>query len=133
VAKRAANQREDVSSTRRALRALTALRPSLDSLEATLVERARREVVSWEEIGADLGVTKQTAHRRHAGRDPMAVGGRPKRRSPELEHVVTGFDEDDHLIELLAHELETQKRRAKDQAAKPSSAARDVSDTVTPG
>jgi hypothetical protein len=104
---------------------LTTLRPSLDRLEAALVDRARCELVSWDQIGADLGVTKQTAHRRHTAHDPRGAGRRPKRRPPELEHVVTGFDDDDGLMELLVHELETQKRQAKDKAAKPSSAMRD--------
>jgi hypothetical protein len=100
--------REDVSSTRLALQALAALRPTLDGLEAALVDRARLEQSSWELIAADLGVTKQTAHRRHAGHDPLAARRRLPTVTPEIEELVrrAGMpDEDGNLARLLAQEL----------------------------
>jgi hypothetical protein len=58
---------------RKALRALTDVRSALDRLEAQLVSDARLEGCSWSEIGADLGLTKAGAYRRHAGHDLLAV------------------------------------------------------------
>ena len=43
------------------------LRKFADDYERELVIDARREGASWDEIGAALGVPRQTAHRRHAG------------------------------------------------------------------
>jgi hypothetical protein len=51
---------------RQALRELVALRAALDRIEALLVAHARADHVSWTEIGRELGITKQSAHRRHA-------------------------------------------------------------------
>ena len=48
-----------------ALRALTALRRELDSLEPELVARALRAGSSWSQIAGALGVSKQAAHRKH--------------------------------------------------------------------
>ncbi len=49
----------------RVLRDIVQLRASLDRIEALLVERARANGSSWAEIGGLLGVTRQSAHRRH--------------------------------------------------------------------
>ena len=50
------------------LRRTVLLRTQLDGLERALVCRLRREYfLTWRELGEDLGVTGQTAHRRHAG------------------------------------------------------------------
>lgn len=49
------------------LRQTVRLRTQLDDLERALVRRLRREYfLTWRELGEDLGVTGQTAHRRHA-------------------------------------------------------------------
>ncbi len=49
----------------RALRELVELRGSLDRIESLLVARARANGASWAEIGSLLGITRQSAHRRH--------------------------------------------------------------------
>jgi hypothetical protein len=48
-----------------ALRALTALRRELDTIEPELVQRALGAGASWSHIARSLGVTKQAAHRKH--------------------------------------------------------------------
>jgi hypothetical protein len=45
----------------------------LDELEAALVDRAREAGMPWRQIGNDLGISGQSAHRRHAGHDPWVV------------------------------------------------------------
>ncbi|MGD0811007.1 MAG: helix-turn-helix domain-containing protein [Acidimicrobiales bacterium] len=61
------------------LRAVAALRGVVAQLEADQVDKARRRGWSWQEIATRLGVTKQTVHRKYAGRDdaPAALRGRP--------------------------------------------------------
>lgn len=51
-----------------ALKAVGALRKVIERLEELHVERARAALISWEEIAIQLGVTKQTVHRKHAPR-----------------------------------------------------------------
>lgn len=48
-----------------ALRALSALRQELDSMEPELVSRALAAGASWSEIARSLGISKQAAHRKH--------------------------------------------------------------------
>jgi hypothetical protein len=50
------------------LAALAALRRLLDELEAAHVANARAAGWSWESIAAALGVTRQSAHKKHARR-----------------------------------------------------------------
>lgn len=51
------------------LRSVAALRRLLEQLEALQVGRARDLGWSWQEIAAELGVSKQAVHRKHsAGR-----------------------------------------------------------------
>jgi len=50
------------------LRAVAALRRLLEQLEALHVESARGLGWSWQEIAGELGVTKQTVHRKHGPR-----------------------------------------------------------------
>jgi ATP-dependent Clp protease ATP-binding subunit ClpA len=53
-----------------ALAAVTALRGTLEELEAHHVCEAVKGGSSWSRIGALLGISKQAAHRRHARRAP---------------------------------------------------------------
>lgn len=50
------------------LAATAALRRLLEELEALHVANARAGGWSWEEIAAALGVTRQSAHKKHARR-----------------------------------------------------------------
>lgn len=50
------------------LRAVAALRRLLEQLEALQVDHARSLGWPWQEIAAELGVTKQAVHKKHAGR-----------------------------------------------------------------
>src|SRR5579875_993186 len=52
------------------LEALCELRRELDTIESELAADAIRAGMSWREIGAAIGVSKQAAHRRH--RDSVA-------------------------------------------------------------
>jgi len=49
------------------LRAVTALRKLLEQLERVQVRSARAAGWSWQDIAAELGVTRQAAHKKHAG------------------------------------------------------------------
>ena len=51
------------------LPAVAALRRLLDKIEATQVTRARKLNWSWEAIGASLGVTRQTVHKKYRSSD----------------------------------------------------------------
>lgn len=53
---------------RQGLRAVAALRRLLEQLEVLHVDRARALGWSWQEIAGELGVTKQTVHRKHVRR-----------------------------------------------------------------
>lgn len=53
---------------RMGLRAVAALRRLLEQLEALQVRSARAAGWSWQEIADELGVTRQAAHKKHAGR-----------------------------------------------------------------
>ena len=59
-----------------ALAALDQLRDDLDDREHTLIAAERRRGATWEQIGKQLGCTKQSAHKRF-NRPP----GRQVRRS----------------------------------------------------
>lgn len=48
------------------LRAVVELRRELDALETELAADALRSGLTWREIGAALGISKQAAHRRHS-------------------------------------------------------------------
>jgi hypothetical protein len=50
------------------LRAIRALRELADRLEALQVDNARDQGWSWQEIAAQLGVSRQAAHKKHARR-----------------------------------------------------------------
>lgn len=53
------------------LRELVATRAALDSLEATLVTRARLAGATWSELAAPLGLSKQGVRQRHLPIDPI--------------------------------------------------------------
>jgi transposase-like protein len=64
-----ANDVVEIRDPEIALRALTALRQELESIEPALVRRALQAGASWSDIARTLGVSKQAAHRkyRHLG------------------------------------------------------------------
>ncbi|HEY7596032.1 MAG TPA: helix-turn-helix domain-containing protein [Actinophytocola sp.] len=47
------------------LRAVAALRTLLERLEAVQVRNARTSGWSWQEIAAELGVSRQAVHKKH--------------------------------------------------------------------
>ncbi|GAA3889968.1 sigma factor-like helix-turn-helix DNA-binding protein [Saccharothrix violaceirubra] len=49
------------------LRAVSALRRLLEQLEAVQVRNARLSGWSWQEIAAELGVSRQAVHKKHGG------------------------------------------------------------------
>lgn len=50
------------------LRAVAALRGLLERLEAVQVRSARVQGWSWQEIAAELGVSRQAVHKKHGRR-----------------------------------------------------------------
>ena len=59
------------------LAAVAALRRLLESLEALQVENARERGWSWQQIAAELGVTKQAVHKKYGdGRRLLGRKGR---------------------------------------------------------
>ena len=50
------------------LRAVAALRRLLEQLEALQVANARANGWAWQDIADALGVSRQAAHKKHAGR-----------------------------------------------------------------
>ncbi|MGE0878618.1 MAG: hypothetical protein AB7L13_18060 [Acidimicrobiia bacterium] len=50
------------------LNAVVALRNLLEDLEATHVQRARKQGWSWEAVAEALGVTRQAVHKKYSGR-----------------------------------------------------------------
>ncbi|MEV7692465.1 hypothetical protein AB0N73_03940 [Microbacterium sp. NPDC089189] len=61
----------DITDPRAGLRAVASLRVLADTLELRQVEAALRAGMSWQEIAAALGVSRQAAHKKHAKRvDP---------------------------------------------------------------
>jgi hypothetical protein len=65
---------------RERLRAVAALRAELDALETDAVRAAIECGASWTQVAQALGVTKQSAHRRHSKR--IAEPAEPRRHSP---------------------------------------------------
>jgi hypothetical protein len=55
-----------LGNPREGLAAITELRRRLEELEACHVENAVRAGLSWSQIGAALGVSKQAAHKKHS-------------------------------------------------------------------
>ncbi len=63
----------DSSDPATGLAAVAALRRLLEELEALHVRNARAKRWSWEAIAAALGVTRQSAHKKHVRRIAAAV------------------------------------------------------------
>jgi hypothetical protein len=66
-----------------ALREIVAARAALDSLERTLVVRARSHGSTWSDIAGPLGLSKQGARRRHLASDPVFAAR--SRRPPTID------------------------------------------------
>src|SRR3954470_5262823 len=62
------------------LRAICALRGELELLEADAVRGAIHEGSSWSQVAEALGISKQSAHRRHAKK--LDEPARPRERPP---------------------------------------------------
>lgn len=60
-----------------ALRAAAELRRASERMEAHLVRRARNQGLSWAEVAAQLGVSKQAVHRKYGGRGLLGMGREP--------------------------------------------------------
>lgn len=58
------------------LRAVQALRTLVERLETVQVENARELGWSWQDIATHLGVTRQAAHKKHAGGRRLLGRGR---------------------------------------------------------
>ena len=58
----------DSKDPRVGLRAVAALRRLLEQLESLQVANARSAGWSWQEIAAELGVSRQAVHKKHAAR-----------------------------------------------------------------
>ena len=65
-----------------ALREIVAARAALESLEQTLVARARSHGASWSDLAEPLGLSKQGVRKRHLARDP--VFARRRQRPPTI-------------------------------------------------
>lgn len=87
------------------LRAVAELRTMLDDLEARQVDRAVERDWSWAQIGRSLGISKQAAHRRHAGREPIPGPAAPPRATQDEPRVV------------ITGTARAVVRRAKEEAA----------------
>jgi hypothetical protein len=55
------------------LRAVASLRVLLETLEELQVNNAREHGWSWQQIAAELGVSRQAVHKKHGGRPTGAV------------------------------------------------------------
>ena len=72
------------------LRAISVLREQIDELEARQVARALERSWSWAQVGRALGISKQAAHRRHAGSITVAAEPLTSRSGsgPDVPRVV---------------------------------------------
>ena len=62
---------------RAALRAAGELRRASERMEAQLVRRARNHGLSWAEVAAQLGVSKQAVHRKYGGGGVLGITREP--------------------------------------------------------
>ncbi|MFW6693883.1 helix-turn-helix domain-containing protein [Streptomyces sp. MAR4 CNX-425] len=61
-------ERAGGADPRDGLRAVAALRRLLEQLEAVQVRSARNQGWSWQEVAAELGVSRQAVHKKHGRR-----------------------------------------------------------------
>lgn len=66
--RRLAEQAADTADPRAGLRAVASLRSATEALELKQVEAALRAGMSWKDIAAALGVTRQAVHKKYAKR-----------------------------------------------------------------
>lgn len=57
-----------------ALRAAAELRRASERMEGQLVRRGRNQGLSWAEVAAQLGVSKQAVHRKYGGQGFLGLG-----------------------------------------------------------
>jgi DNA-binding NarL/FixJ family response regulator len=62
------------------LRAVASLRVLLETLEELQVRNAREQGWSWQQIAAELGVSRQAVHKKHGGRSAGASARLLRRR-----------------------------------------------------
>ena len=70
-----------------ALREIVAVRSAVDSLEATLVARARLRGATWSELAAALDLSKQGARKRHLAIDPVFARRRARPQTIDEYHA----------------------------------------------
>lgn len=63
----------DTSDPRAGLRAVASLRALADRLELIQVEAGLRAGLSWNELAAALGVTRQAVHKKYAKRVDQSI------------------------------------------------------------
>lgn len=63
----------DTSDPRMGLRAIASLRTLTDRLELAQVEAGLRSGMSWQEIAAALGVSRQAVHKKYAKRIDSSI------------------------------------------------------------
>lgn len=96
-----------------ALRSLCDLRNELDALEAQYVDAALAGGASWSDVGAALGISRQAAHKRHGGRDPVTPS--PTRAAPQRDRIIiTGQA---RRVVALAREEAARRSRAEVSSA----------------
>ena len=59
------------TSIESALREIVAVREVLETLESTLIVRARKNGATWSQLAGPLGLSKQGARKRHLAVDPL--------------------------------------------------------------
>src|SRR4051794_32276250 len=83
-----AAQATEAPEPRERLQAISALREELDELEAEAVRDAISEGHSWSQAAEALGISKQSAPRRHAKRLTEPARRRPRHEPPSQGRMV---------------------------------------------
>ena len=84
-----AAQATEAPAPRERLLAICALRDELDALEADAVRDAIAKGQTWSQVAEALGISKLSAHRRHAKRLSEPAPPRPRPAAPQERMVVT--------------------------------------------